>query len=423
MPDRRSRTTSSSPPPRHRTSSPSPRSDRRRSRSRSTSRSNNYTRKRSRSPDRNRPNAPYENPERRALRSPSPSHRHRRRSPSPHRRRDRSRNSDRRRDSPPSRGRDQFGRDRREGHQGDDKDKEVPLHSRGRETAGRVNWGHQVRYTPHGPQGGDEDWRGEDDTKLGENYFEKRRRVRDANPVNIWPPSPERRDDSVEVKKRKKKKNGDDDDSDHRRKKKSKKDKKKSSKKSKKSKKKKKKAESSSSSSSSESASEDEDISAKRKSSLPPSAPQGLEDEHEVDEWKEKQVQHHEDAAVGPMPLPEHDTKLSERSYGGALLSGEGSAMAAYLQSGKRIPRRGEIGLTPDEITKYENVGYVMSGSRHQRMNAVRIRKENQVISAEEKHALLMFNQQEKLKKEAETIAHLKEMVAARMKQAQGHVE
>jgi hypothetical protein len=32
------------------------------------------------------------------------------------------------------------------------------------------------------------------------------------------------------------------------------------------------------------------------------------------------------------------------------LLPGEGSAMAAYVAEGKRIPRRGEIGLTSDEV-------------------------------------------------------------------------
>jgi hypothetical protein len=62
------------------------------------------------------------------------------------------------------------------------------------------------------------------------------------------------------------------------------------------------------------------------------------------------------------------------------------------LQSGKRIPRRGEVGLTSNEIERFENLGYVMSGSRHSRMNAVRIRKENQIYSAEEKAALAMFN-------------------------------
>ena len=51
-------------------------------------------------------------------------------------------------------------------------------------------------------------------------------------------------------------------------------------------------------------------------------------------------------------------------SFGKALLPGEGAAMAAYIAEGKRIPRRGEIGLTSDEIASYEKIGYVMSGSR-----------------------------------------------------------
>ena len=51
-------------------------------------------------------------------------------------------------------------------------------------------------------------------------------------------------------------------------------------------------------------------------------------------------------------------------SYGKALLPGEGAAMAAYIAEGKRIPRRGEIGLTCDEIVTFEQQGYVMSGSR-----------------------------------------------------------
>ena len=38
-----------------------------------------------------------------------------------------------------------------------------------------------------------------------------------------------------------------------------------------------------------------------------------------------------------------------------------------------------QVGLTADEISKFEDLGYVMSGSRHSRMNAIRIRKENQV--------------------------------------------
>ena len=34
--------------------------------------------------------------------------------------------------------------------------------------------------------------------------------------------------------------------------------------------------------------------------------------------------------------------------------------MAAYIAEGKRIPRRGEIGLTSDEITAYEEVNVAL---------------------------------------------------------------
>lgn len=38
--------------------------------------------------------------------------------------------------------------------------------------------------------------------------------------------------------------------------------------------------------------------------------------------------------------------------------------MAEFVKAGKRIPRRGEIGLTSTEIEEFEDTGYVMSGSR-----------------------------------------------------------
>ena len=69
-----------------------------------------------------------------------------------------------------------------------------------------------------------------------------------------------------------------------------------------------------------------------------------------------------EDEFVGPEP--KGVVTLNSRDFGKALLPGEGAAMAAYVAEGKRIPRRGEIGLTCDEISSYEEVGFVMSGSR-----------------------------------------------------------
>ncbi|KAF9483098.1 DUF926-domain-containing protein [Pholiota conissans] len=126
------------------------------------------------------------------------------------------------------------------------------------------------------------------------------------------------------------------------------------------------------------------------------------------------------DEDVGPKPLTKKGgpKKVDERAYGGALLRGEGSAMAAFLQDGteSRIPRRGEIGLTSDEIAKYEDVGYVMSGSRHRRMNAVRMRKENQVISAEEKRGILKLQREERERKEAILRDEFSQLVDERLK-------
>jgi hypothetical protein len=85
--------------------------------------------------------------------------------------------------------------------------------------------------------------------------------------------------------------------------------------------------------------------------------------------------------------------------------------MAAYIAEGKRIPRRGEIGLTCDEIDSYEKVGYVMSGSRHRRMEAVRLRKENQIYSADEKRALAKFNHEERAKREMRILTQFRGLV------------
>jgi len=131
-----------------------------------------------------------------------------------------------------------------------------------------------------------------------------------------------------------------------------------------------------------------------------------------------------DDENVGPQPLrnPTATKRLDERAYGGALLRGEGSAMAAFLQDGTdvRIPRRGEIGLTSDEIAQFENVGYVMSGSRHRRMNAVRMRKENQVISAEEKRGILKLQREERERREAILREEFSELVNEKLKATSG---
>lgn len=124
---------------------------------------------------------------------------------------------------------------------------------------------------------------------------------------------------------------------------------------------------------------------------------------------KEESLSDVDSDAVGPKPKA-HAT-LSHKELGKALLPGEGAAMAAYVAEGKRIPRRGEIGLTSDQIATFESVGFVMSGSRHRRMEAVRIRKENQIYSADEKRALAMFSKEERQKRENLILGQFREMI------------
>lgn len=138
---------------------------------------------------------------------------------------------------------------------------------------------------------------------------------------------------------------------------------------------------------------------------------------HPQQSYNEPNTDDEDNDDVGPQPVRAAlDGKIDERAYGGALLRGEGSAMAAYIQNNERIPRRGEIGLTSDEIEKYEASGYVMSGSRHRRMNAVRLRKENQVISAEEKRGILKLQKEEKEKREQLIIGGFKEILEEKLK-------
>lgn len=131
--------------------------------------------------------------------------------------------------------------------------------------------------------------------------------------------------------------------------------------------------------------------------------------------WVEKTCM--DENLVGPeAPLTHMSQDDRPLDFGHALLPGEGAAMAEYVKAGKRIPRRGEIGLTSEEIANFEKSGYVMSGSRHRRMEAVRLRKENQIYSADEKRALASFNQEERRKRESKILSSFREMVYRKTK-------
>lgn len=132
-----------------------------------------------------------------------------------------------------------------------------------------------------------------------------------------------------------------------------------------------------------------------------------------------------EDSYAGPQPLTHEKTNAaagssgaasSNKPYGSALLPGEGEALAQYVQQNLRIPRRGEIGYSSNDIDAFEKSGFVMSGSRHARMNAVRIRKENQIYSAEEQRALALITLEENQQKEQALLQDFREMLKDKLK-------
>lgn len=114
------------------------------------------------------------------------------------------------------------------------------------------------------------------------------------------------------------------------------------------------------------------------------------------------------------MPIEREAPHLASRKvgYGQALLPGEGPAIAAWVQQDKRIPRRGEVGWEGDEIAELEKLGYQMSGDRNKKMEAIRVRKENQIYSAEEKRALALFNYEEQKERENKIMGDFKAMIA-----------
>lgn len=281
---------------------------------------------------------------------------------------------------------------------------------------------HDGEHSKYGEKGSSQNFR-RPLPDVTDTFMAKRRQEREkigAQGVrSLWGESPERplnsdeeqaskkkREESSDNEKRKSKKRKHKhkhDSSSHRSKKHKKEKKKKKRKEAKKKSKKHRKKESSSSSGSSSSESE-------------PDVKRKADDGSDFEAWVDKRRPDDDDdeeEVIGP--LPKQHVQLSAKDYGKALLPGEGAAMAAYIAEGKRIPRRGEIGLTSNEIECFESVGYVMSGSRHRRMEAVRLRKENQIYSADEKRALAMFNREERQKRETKILSQFKEVIKAKL--------
>ncbi|KAJ2543989.1 hypothetical protein GGF49_001631 [Coemansia sp. RSA 1853] len=114
------------------------------------------------------------------------------------------------------------------------------------------------------------------------------------------------------------------------------------------------------------------------------------------------------DSGIGPMPAQDYKPTISENGLGSVDRSGEGMLSSGFMQSGDRIPRRGEIGMDLNKIEQWENAGYVMSGNRRSRVNDTHVHREGQVITADEKRQMLLQNQEERQKKESQIISEFR---------------
>ena len=155
----------------------------------------------------------------------------------------------------------------------------------------------------------------------------------------------------------------------------------------------------------------------KRKRTPSPSSNSSSSSSSDEEPPQDLQMEEDEDI-IGPRPL--QTTEDKQLHYGKALLPGEGAAIAQYVQKNMRIPRRGEVGWDGKEIDNLEGLGYVMSGSRHTAMNAVRIRKENQVYSAEEKRALAVISLEEKKQRENTVMSEFRSLLTDRLTKKHG---
>mmetsp|Transcript_7971 Transcript_7971/g.29702 ORF Transcript_7971/g.29702 Transcript_7971/m.29702 type:complete len:377 (+) Transcript_7971:3-1133(+) len=100
------------------------------------------------------------------------------------------------------------------------------------------------------------------------------------------------------------------------------------------------------------------------------------DDDDEASKILKQQFAGNQEIFIGP-----RKTQMNARhNWSKILLPGEGDAIAQYVSQNKRIPRRGEVGLTSDQIAQFEKLGYVMSGSTHRVIERVRKQKEALVM-------------------------------------------
>nr|CAD2198490.1 unnamed protein product [Meloidogyne enterolobii] len=142
-------------------------------------------------------------------------------------------------------------------------------------------------------------------------------------------------------------------------------------------------------------------------------------------EMQVAQTKKEEAAIVGPS-IPEHiqqklnpaaassDIRLDAALCSDKYVKRRGSSNGSLCCPGKKNSEEREIGLTSEEIAVFEVAGYVMSGTRHKAMEATRLRKENQILTAEEKRLLKTFSIDQRNKKEETVLKQFRDLISSK---------
>merc|ERR1712113_574868 len=89
-----------------------------------------------------------------------------------------------------------------------------------------------------------------------------------------------------------------------------------------------------------------------------------------------------------------------------------------FFQNGKRIPLRGQEGMSVDQIEAFERAGYKMSANHKRQVEAHYMRMERKVYTPEEKAMLERYSKNDRDAKSKEQLEQFRSFVAAKAAQS-----
>lgn len=101
-----------------------------------------------------------------------------------------------------------------------------------------------------------------------------------------------------------------------------------------------------------------------------------------------------------------------ERAAGVIQNAENGINFSEFFKDGKRIPLRGQEGMSVDQILAFERAGYKMSGYNKRQTEATYMKAERKVYTQEEKRMLEKHSLDDRKQKEKDKMEQFKNLAA-----------